>query len=113
LDDDQLRAVAATGGVVGVVYHGQYLSGGYLSGGRAADIVRHLEHIVRTVGPEVPALGSDWDGLIIPPSDMRTCLELPRLVQAMLDAKFSPELIRGILGANFLRSFQRLRPGKS
>jgi membrane dipeptidase len=111
LDDEQLRAIAATGGVAGVVYHGDYLSGSYVSGGRAADIVRHLEHIVRTVGPEVPALGSDWDGLIVPPSDMRTCLELPRLVQAMLDARFSPELIRGILGENFLRSLQRLRPG--
>jgi len=112
LDDEQLRAIAATGGVVGVVYHGDFLSGSLVSGGRAADIVRHLEHIVKTVGPDVPALGSDWDGLIIPPSDMRTCLELPRLVQAMLDAKFSHALIRGILGENFLRSFARLRPGE-
>jgi membrane dipeptidase len=112
LDDDQLRAIAATGGVVGSVYHGQYLSGRLWSGGRASDIVRHIEHVVKTVGPEVPALGSDWDGLIIPPEDMRTCLELPRLVQAMLDCKFSPELIRGILGENYLRSFARLRPGK-
>jgi membrane dipeptidase len=111
LDDEQLRAVAATGGVVGVVYHGEYLSGHYLSGGRATDIVRHLEHIVNTVGPDVPALGSDWDGLIVTPHDMRTCLELPRLVQAMLDRKFSPELIRNVLGENFLRAFQRLRPG--
>jgi membrane dipeptidase len=111
LSDDQLRAIAATGGVVGAVYHGQYLSGRLWSGGRASDIVRHLEHIVRTVGPDVPALGSDWDGLIIPPRDMRTCLELPRLVQAMLDRKFTPDLIRGILGDNFLRSLKRLRPG--
>lgn len=113
LDDDQLRAIAATGGVVGAVYHGEYLSGSLMSGGRAADIVKHLAHIVKTVGPEVPALGSDWDGLIITPSDMRTCLELPRLVQEMLSAKFSPDLIRGILGANFLRSLARLRPGKA
>jgi membrane dipeptidase len=111
IDDEQLRAVAATGGVVGVIYNGGYLSGRYLSGGRASDIVRHLEHIVQCVGPDVPALGSDWDGLIIPPADMRTCLELPRLVQAMLDRKFSPELIRNILGGNFLRAFERLRPG--
>lgn len=112
VDDAQLRAVAATGGVVGVIYHGEYLSGSLLSGGRVRDVVRHLEHIVNTVGPDVPALGSDWDGLIVTPRDMRTCLELPRLVQAMLDAKFSPELIRGILGENFLRSFARLRPGE-
>jgi membrane dipeptidase len=113
LDDDQLRAIAATGGVVGVVYHGEYLSGRYFSGGRAADIVNHLEHIVRTVGPDVPALGSDWDGLIITPADMRTCLELPRLVQAMLDRDFSPETIRKILGENFLRALRHLRGGEA
>ena len=111
IDDEQLRAVAATGGVVGVIYNGGYLSGRYLSGGRASDIARHIQHIVRCVGPEVPALGSDWDGFIIPPADMRTCLELPRLVQAMLDLRFSPELIRNVLGANFLRAYERLRPG--
>ncbi len=110
LDDEQLRAVAATGGVVGVVYHGQYLSGSYVTGGPASAIVDHLEHIVRTVGPDVPALGSDWDGLIIPPRDMRTCLELPRLVQRMLDRKFSDELVKNILGRNFLRALSHLRP---
>ena len=65
---------------------------------------------MRIAGPEVAALGSDWDGLIVTPSDMRTCLELPRLVQAMLDLKFSHELIRNILGENFLRALERLRP---
>ncbi|HKU42071.1 MAG TPA: membrane dipeptidase [Polyangiales bacterium] len=113
IDDEQLRAVAATGGVVGVIYNGGYLSGHYLSGGRAADIARHLEHIVTCVGPDVPALGSDWDGFIIPPADMRTCLELPRLVQALLDRKFDIDVIQNILGRNFLRAFSRLRPGRS
>jgi membrane dipeptidase len=83
------------------------------SGAEVRDIVRHLDHIVQTVGPEVPALGSDWDGLIVPPADMRTCVELPRLVQAMLDHGFSEDLIRNVLGANFLRALERLRPVRS
>jgi membrane dipeptidase len=110
LDDEQLRVIADTGGVVGVVYHGGYLSGSYFSGGYASDIARHLVHIVKTVGPDVPALGSDWDGLIITPKDMRTCLELPRLVQALLDAGLAPDVIQNILGRNFLRALARLRP---
>lgn len=112
LDDEQLRAIAATGGVVGIVYHGEYLSGRYFSGGRAEDIVRHLEHVVEAVGPDVPALGSDWDGMIVPPEDMRTCLELPRLVQVMLDRQWQPDLIRGVLGQNYIRALSRLRPGR-
>lgn len=110
LDDDQLRAVAALGGLVGVVYHGEYLSGRYFSGGRASDVARHIEHIVRTVGPDVAALGSDWDGLIVTPRDMRTCLELPRLVQALLDLGLAPDVIQNVLGRNFLRCLARLRP---
>ena len=50
-----------------------------------------------------------WDGAIIPPRDMPTCLELPRLVQLMLDRGWSAERIRKILGANFLRVVETLR----
>jgi membrane dipeptidase len=109
LDDAQLRAIADTGGVIGVIFHGGYLGGSYWSGGSADAIVDHLAHIVKTVGEDYAALGSDWDGAIITPRDMPTCLELPRLVQRMLDRAFSPSCIRKILGGNFLRALQVLR----
>lgn len=110
IDDDQLRAVADTGGVIGVIFHGGYLGGGgYWSGGSAAAIVDHLAYIADTVGEDHAALGSDWDGAIITPRDMPTCLELPRLVQHMLDRRFTPERIQKILGGNFLRALRALR----
>jgi membrane dipeptidase len=109
LDDGQLRAVADTGGVVGVIFHGGFLGGSYWSGGNAAAIVEHLAHIVACVGEDHAALGSDWDGAIITPRDMRTCLELPRLVQLMLDRGFSPQRVQKILGGNFLRALSVLR----
>jgi membrane dipeptidase len=109
IDDEQLRAVAATGGVIGVIFHGGYLGGSYWTGGRADAIVDHLAHIVETVGEDHAALGSDWDGAIITPRDMPTCLELPRLVQLMLDRGFSSQRIQKILGGNFLRALQELR----
>jgi membrane dipeptidase len=109
VDDEQLHAVADTGGVVGVIFHSNYLGDPYWSGGRAERIVDHLEHIVRTVGSEHAALGSDWDGMIITPRDMPTCLELPRLVQIMLDRRFTERDIRNILGASFLRALGELR----
>jgi membrane dipeptidase len=109
LDDAQLKAVADTGGVIGVIFHGGYLGGSYWSGGWAELIVDHLAHIVRTVGDDHAALGSDWDGAIITPRDMRTCLELPRLVQHMLERGFTPQRIQKILGGNFLRALRDLR----
>ncbi len=109
VDDAQLRAVADTGGVVGVIFHGGYLGGGYWTGGRARLIAEHIAHVVETVGEDHAALGSDWDGAIIPPSDMRTCLELPRLVQHLLDRGYGHARIQKILGGNFLRALATLR----
>jgi membrane dipeptidase len=108
LDDMQIRAIANSGGVVGVMYQSTFL-GDPLFAGRAESIVRHLEHVVRIGGEQCPALGSDFDGLIVPPKDLPSCLELPRLVEAMLARGFSERLIRGVLGENFLRSLELLR----
>jgi membrane dipeptidase len=108
IDDSQLRAVAATGGVVGVIYHSPYL-GDPIWGGRAETIVRHLEHVRDTLGEDYTALGSDWDGFIVTPRDMPTCLELPRLVDIMLRRKWRAEAVQKALGANFLRTLRELR----
>jgi membrane dipeptidase len=110
LDDAQIRALAARGGVVGVMYHRGFL--GRPSWRVGADaVVRHLEHAIRVGGEEVAALGSDWDGLIVTPRDMPTVLELPVLVQRMLDHGFSEDRIARILGGNALRVLAAIRPG--
>jgi len=108
VDDEQLRAVADTGGVIGVMYQTSFLGKGY--GVHAEAVVDHLAHIVDTVGEDHASLGSDWDGAIITPRDMATCLELPLLVEIMLQRRWSPERVRKILGGNFLRALQALRP---
>ena len=108
LDDEQLRAIAATGGTIGIMYHSGFL-GDPLLQGRLLSIVRHLEHVIEVVGDDHASLGSDWDGAIITPRDMPTCLELPRLVQAMLDRRWSEPRIQKILGGNFLRCLAALR----
>jgi membrane dipeptidase len=109
IDDAQLRAVAATGGVIGVMYQASFL-GDPLLAGRAESIVDHLAHIITAVGEDHAALGSDWDGMVFTPRDMPTCLELPRLVERMLARRWSPDRIRKVLGGNFLRALAALRP---
>ncbi len=108
LDDDQLRAIADSGGTIGIMYQASFL-GDPIWAGRAASIVDHLEHIVKTVGEDHASLGSDWDGAIVTPRDMVTCLELPKLVQIMLDRGWKPDRILKILGGNFLRAVEALR----
>lgn len=109
LDDEQIRAIASRGGTIGVMYQCSFL-GEPFWGGRSVKIVDHLEHIIKVGGEDCASLGSDWDGAIITPRDMPTCLELPRLVQHMLDRKWTAERIQRVLGGNWLASLARLRP---
>jgi membrane dipeptidase len=108
LDDAQIRAVARSGGVVGIMYHAPFLGDRPWSG-RVDTIARHLEHVWRVGGEDTPALGSDWDGSIITPRDMPTCLELPRLVAALLARNIPERVIQKMLGQNFLRVVRQVR----
>ncbi len=112
LDDAQLRAIADRGGLVGVLFHSPYLGDGTIAGHFRSSyerIVDHIDHVVRSVGDEHVSLGSDFDGFISPPRDLRTCLELPRLVEGMLQRGYGETRIRRILGGNFLRVLAELR----
>lgn len=112
LSDKHLRAVAERGGTVGVMFHSPFL-GDRTWHGRASTILRHLQYIVDTVGDCHASLGSDWDGAIVTPRDMPTCVELPRLVQLALHAGWNEERVRRVLGGNFLRCLDALRPARS
>lgn len=54
--DDELRAVAAKGGVAGI-YVMPYLSGGHQP--RADDVIRHLEHAIDVAGEDHVSIGTD------------------------------------------------------
>ena len=109
LTDRQLCAIADTGGIIGVFFHGPFLGGGFF-GGRVEKVAKHVAHAVRLVGAQHVAIGSDWDGMIATPLDMPTCLELPRLVQALLNEGLSEVEIQLVLGGSFLRLLCAVRP---
>lgn len=108
LDDEQLRAIADTGGTIGVMYESSFLGPSRWKG-RVTMVADHVMHIVNTVGEDHASLGSDWDGAIMPPRDLVTPLELPRVVQHLLDRGLAPEAIQKILATNFLRALRDLR----
>jgi membrane dipeptidase len=108
LTDEQVRAVAALGGTIGIMYQSSFLGDSPL-GGKLASIVDHMAHVIRLVGDDHVSLGSDWDGAITPPRDLPTCLELPRIVEDMLKRGWGPERIHKVLGGNALRTIEALR----
>jgi membrane dipeptidase len=109
LSDEQIRAIADRGGVVGVMYQSNFLEP-VLTWGSRRSIVDHLAHIIEVAGEDVPAIGTDYDGMIIPPADLPDVTHHALLVQDMMDRGWSEGRIRKILGENFLRSFAALRP---
>lgn len=105
LSDAQLRAVAATGGVVGIGFWE-----GAVCGGDVGAVVRAVRHAVRVAGARHVALGSDFDGATTVPFD---AAGLPRLTQALLEAGLEGEALRGILGGNARRVLRETLPAES
>jgi membrane dipeptidase len=109
LADDQAQAIVDSGGIIGVLYHGHFL-GERFWGGTVAAVARHIAYGIKHFGAEHICLGSDWDGLIATPLDMPTCLELPKLVQALLDQGVGEADVTQVLGKSFLRLLRQTAP---
>jgi membrane dipeptidase len=103
LEDDQLDAIASSGGAVGVNYAVSFLrSDGRLDADTPlAEIVRHVEYLAERMGVEHVALGSDFDGAVVP-AELGDAAGLPALIDA-LGAVFTAEEVRHIAAENWLR----------
>jgi microsomal dipeptidase-like Zn-dependent dipeptidase len=102
LSDDQLRRIAATGGVVGIGYWETAACGR-----SAREIAKAMKHVADLVGDDHVALGSDFDGAVVTPFDTSG---LPQVTQALLDTGISEESIVKILGGNVRRVFATTLP---
>jgi membrane dipeptidase len=66
-------------------------------------VVQHLRHILNVLGEDTPALGSDWDGFIVPTPCLSDPRGLPLLTDALLRAGFHERTIGKILRGNVMR----------
>ncbi len=102
LSDEHIRRIAAGGGIIGVGFWDKAVCG------RAPeDIARAIAHIVRLVGADHAALGSDYDGGTVVGFDTTG---LPALTQALIGEGLRDSQIRKVLGENVLRVFSRTLP---
>lgn len=101
LDDDRLRAVAATGGVVGVNFHAPYVT--RRGPASLGDVVAHLDHLVAVAGDDAVAIGSDFDGDMRPPKGLASPADFPALARALLSAGWSEGRVRKVFSENARR----------
>jgi membrane dipeptidase len=97
IDDEQIRAVAKAGGVIGIMYSRQFLGSAELK-----RVVEEFVHLHNVGGEDVLALGSDFDGFVIPPRGLSDVRGLPVLTAALWDA-LGERATRKLLGENVLR----------
>jgi microsomal dipeptidase-like Zn-dependent dipeptidase len=102
LSDDQLRGIAATGGLVGI----GYWDGAVCTIGPAST-ARAIRHAADVIGTDHVALGSDFDGAVEVPFDTS---QLAQITQALLDEGFSEQEIRQIMGGNVVRLLRETLP---
>ena len=100
LTDDQLRALAASGGVVQTCLYDGFLR--KEGGATIDDAVRHICHMVDVAGIDHVGIGTDFDGDggIIGCADASEVINLTRQMRV---AGFTEQDIEKLWGGNFLR----------
>jgi microsomal dipeptidase-like Zn-dependent dipeptidase len=95
LPDDQVRAIAATGGLVGIGFWPVACGGTEVT-----DIARSIVTAVELAGVEHVGLGSDFDGAVPTPFDASG---MPLLTEALLAEGLSETDIAAVMGGNAVR----------
>ncbi len=106
LTDDQMRALAAKGGVAQTtLYHGFLCKDGEAD---IRDAIAHLEHAIDVMGIEHVGLGTDFDG----DGGIRGLADSSELIlftQQLLRRRYSEADIAKIWGGNWLRVMQQVQ----
>jgi membrane dipeptidase len=96
---DLLDAIAGTGGLVGIIAYSQPDVDAYID---------DIDYVIRAVGPDHIALGTDFFGMERAPKGFTTMAELPNLTARLVERGYSDDVIRKFLGENYLRVFSHV-----
>jgi membrane dipeptidase len=104
LTDQQLDAVASSGGLVGIVFACPFLRRDFADDPDTpmALIAEHARYVADRIGVEHVGLGSDFDGATIP-AELGDVAGLPRLISALGDAGFDEQERAAIAWDNWRR----------
>lgn len=105
LADEEIRAIAAKGGLVGIWPNGDELP-------RLEDMVRHIDHVKRLVGVEHVGIGSDLRGMRSYSQGFGEEADFQAIAAALLSHGYSEEEVGQVMGGNFFRVWKEVTHGK-
>lgn len=102
LDDEQIKALAGSGGLLGINFYPGFLRP---SSGRPplTEVVEQFVYVKELAGPQVLALGSDFDGISKLPPGLEGPHRIPHLLQALRKNGFRDDEIEQVALGNLLR----------
>jgi membrane dipeptidase len=104
MTDDQIRALAGAGGVLGIAFAPMFIDPEQPTIERLVD---HVAYVADLVGVDHVGIGSDFDGLGRATPVVPEINQLPDLTHALLRRGFSEDETARIWGGNFLRLLQQ------
>ncbi len=112
LTDEQVRAIAARDGLIGLNLYGAFLSVGREP--TLDDCIAQVERVAKLVGRDRTALGSDLDGGFGPdrlPRGIRHPRDYARLTEALAARGWDPLALAGFMRTTWLRTLRASLPG--
>jgi membrane dipeptidase len=113
LTDEQIRAIGAHGGVIGVVFLPYFLCEPE-DKASIEDVLDCIDYICQLVGPDHVALGSDFDGFGDPPPEgLEDVTKMGAIPAGLRRRGFAEDDIAKIAGLNFLRVWDAVQASAS
>ena len=73
------------------------------------EVVDHIDHAVKVGGIDSVGIGTDFDGIDVPPEGLEDISMLPKVFDEMRRRGYSEEDIAKVAGGNFIRVFEAVK----
>jgi len=107
-DDAQLRAIARSGGVIGLSLARDLI--GDAGDSDLSDVLRQVDHLLEVAGLDAVAIASGYETGAVPASALKSAARFPRLADALVARGVAPVLVRKLFFENAARVLCGLKP---
>jgi membrane dipeptidase len=69
-------------------------------------LIDHFDHVIKVAGIDHVGIGTDFDGIPVPPDGIDSAADLPKVTVALMARGYTAEDMKKLLGGNLLRIFR-------
>ena len=72
-------------------------------------LIAHFDHVIKVAGIDHVGIGTDFDGIPVPPAGIDCAADLPKITAALMARGYTAEDMHKLLGGNLLRVFREVQ----